>query len=130
MRQTIRESKPVKTIVPVYVLGWSGMEKRDRTVYIPKDKVEVSDWFHPKLEGDLCINTKGEVDLLKKIVMVGGQGTWFKRHENYYFQNDENVSCDAYMVFVKKGQTFKFNGKTYTYKEHGYDAIIKTGRYD
>lgn len=130
------KAKPVKktgfakSTKTVSVLGWSGMERQKRTVFIPKDKVTISDWFHAKLKGDLCINTKGKIDRLKEIKWVGGAGTIFNRHENYHFENDKEIGFEAFMVFVKKGQTFKFKGKTYTYEKHGYKAVIEDGRDD
>lgn len=120
----VKKTGVVKTSRTVNVLGWSGMEKRKITVYIPKDKVTVSDWFHAKEVGELCINTKGRIDRLKEIKWVGGAGTIFNRHENYHFENDKNVGHNAFSVFVKKGQIFKFKGKTFTHAKHGYRAII------
>ena len=113
-----------RSVKTVWVLGWDGMEKRRHTMYnIPKDKVEISDWFHAKKEGELCINNKGEIDQLKKIVMVGGDGM-FKRCPNYYFVHDNEVATDAYLVGVKRGQVFRRWNKRFTYSKHSLRSII------
>jgi hypothetical protein len=105
--------KPKLKHVKVWHLGWSGMEQIHIQLpeNFPSKVLTVDDWCHPKV-GELCINLNSELDVVKRI--YSSKHGKMRVLQNYKSHCGEGLT---HRVLVKKGQIFKFAGKTFVYKK-------------
>jgi len=122
--------KPLLMKAKIYRLGWNGVKLNEEEVQdLPLEALTIDSWFSPQI-GELCLNDKNELDVVKNIYFKPSDGT-FKARNVYEFENSES-KCSENMVTrieVQKGRVFIFGGKVFVHQEPldgGYiDQIAK-----
>lgn len=99
----------------IYRLGWSGVELKEEEIQDLPDILKVDDWMFPTI-GELCINSKNELDVVKDIKFRPSDGM-FKACKMYYFENEKGGCSKTTRIEVKSGNTFIFNGKVFVHQE-------------
>ena len=121
--------------VEVNRLGWTGMEKVSVEIEdLPKKALKIDDWFNPTI-GELCINDKNELDIVKSVYWKSPT-EMFKGSVMYTFHksNGKISANNVIRVEVNKGKTFIFEGQVFVPREPldgGYiKQIALNGRVD
>lgn len=97
----------------------------------PKEALKVDDWFSPA-PGELCLNDKGHIDVVKKITWNSGD-IHLKPHRVYHFEKSRiKYGGSVIRLEVKKRKTYIHNGKVFVHREAldgGYiDQIAQEGK--
>jgi hypothetical protein len=103
----------------IYKLNFNGKMKKV-TIELPKDfpkeTLKVDDWFAPQV-GELCLNSKNELDAVKKINFQSGNSD-FKATNIYSLESGEKCSESLISrVEVKRGKVFLFKEKIFVHQE-------------
>lgn len=115
-------------------LGWDGMETVTLDLpNFPSEALTVDDWFLPRI-GELCLNDKHKIDVVKNIERNTDTSGVFKTKYFYSFENSDIKVSDGSIIRleVKPGRTFIFNDKIFTHTEPlcgGYiDQMMRDGK--
>lgn len=102
----------------VWRLGWHGMKKETITLNnFPKEFLKIDDWFSPKV-GELgLVLTTGKIGIVKSIKLRPASQA-FKAVNMYSFIGRKGSVSESLVlkVNVRKGKTFKFRNKFFTYQ--------------